>query len=64
MDNLSAATTDTDEINMDVQKSSSAKDNYGALASANPPISVAAPKPLSSNMESIYFFLSKTPSFA
>ena len=33
------------------------------ISSANPPISVAAPKPLSSNMDSISVLPTKTPSF-
>ena len=50
-DHLAAAPTDADEVNMDVQKGYGAKDTYGPLSSATPPISAAAPKPLSSNMD-------------
>ena len=39
---------------MDVQDGSGDKDTSGTLSSANPPISVAAPKPLSSNIDSRY----------
>ena len=49
---------------MDVQDGSGDKDTSGTLSSANPPISVAAPKPLSSNMESRSVFLTKIPSFS
>ena len=56
--------TDADDVNMDVQKGSSSKETSGPFSSANPPISVAAPKPLSSNMDSIYVLPTKTPSFA
>ena len=59
-----AAPTDAYEVNMDVQKGSGAKDTSGPLSSANPPISVAAPKPLSSNMDSRYVLPTKIPSFA
>ena len=60
---LEAAPTDYDEVNMDVQKVDGAKDTSGTFSSANPPISVAAPNPLSSNMESRYFLPTKTTSF-
>ena len=49
---------------MDVQKGSSAKDTSGPLSSVNSPISVAAPKPLSSDMDSSSVFPTKTTSFA
>ena len=49
---------------MDVQKGSGAKDTYGPLSSANPLISGAAPKPLTSNMDSRSVFPTKTPFFA
>ena len=64
MDILADATTDDDEVKMDVQKSYGAKDTSGPLSSANPPISVAAPNPLSSNMDSRYVLPTKTKSFA
>ena len=47
-DHLAVAPTNDDEVKMDVQNVSGAKDTSMPLASANPPISVAAPKPLSS----------------
>ena len=53
-----------DEMNMDTQKFRGTKDTYGLLSSANPPISVAAPKPPLPYMESGYFFPTKTTSFA
>ena len=46
MYNLEDASNDADEVNMYVQKCSGAKDTSGPLSSANPPKSVAAPKPL------------------
>ena len=63
-DSLAAATTDADDVKMDVQKGSDAKDTSGTLSSANPTISVEAPKPLSYNMESRYFLPTKKNSFA
>ena len=63
MDRLSAATSEADEVNMDVQKGSGAKDTSVPLYSANHTISVAAPKPLSSNMVSRYVLPTKKPSF-
>ena len=63
-DFLAAAPTDADEVKMGVQNNSGAKDTSGPLSSVNPPISVSAPKPLSSNMESRYVFTTKIPSFA
>ena len=60
---LAAAPTDSDEVNMDVQNVSGAKDTSGTFSSANPPISVVAPKPLSSNMDSRYFLPTKILSF-
>ena len=63
-DHLADAPTDADEVKMDIQKGSGAKDTSGSLSSANPPISVAAPKPLSSNMESRSVLQNKTPPFA
>ena len=64
MDHLSSAPTNAYEMKMDVQKGYSSKDIYGHFSSASPPISVAAPKPLSSNMDSRSVFPTKTPSFA
>ena len=64
MDRLAVYPTDTDEVSMDVQKGSGAKDTSGPLSITNPPISLAAPKTLSSNMESRYVLRTKTPSFA
>ena len=61
---LADAPTDADEVNMDIQKGSGAKDTSGTLSSMNPPISVAALKPLSSNMDSRSILPTKTPSFA
>ena len=43
---LSAATTDADEVKIDVQKGFFAKDISGPLYSGNTPISAATPKPL------------------
>ena len=61
---LAAALTNADEMNMDVQKCSGYKDTSGPLSSLNPPISVAASKPLSSDMDSRYLFPTKTTYFA
>ena len=58
-----AALNDADEVNMDVQKGSDDKDTSRPLPSENPPISIAAPKLLSYNMESRSVFPTKTPSF-
>ena len=63
-DHLAAAPTDADEMKMDAQKGYGVKDTYGPFSSVNPPISVAAPKPLSSNMDSRYVLPTKLPSFA
>ena len=46
-DRLEASLTNADEVNMDVQNVSGTKDTCGHLFSANPPISVPAPKTLS-----------------
>ena len=62
-DHLSAAPKNADEVKMDVQKGSGDKDTSGTLSNENPPISVAAPKPLSSNMDSRYVFPTKAPYF-
>ena len=48
---LAAALNDADEVKMDLQKVTGTKDTSGPLSSANIPISSAAPKPLSSNMD-------------
>ena len=61
MDRLAVYPTDTDEVNMDVQKGSGAKDTSGPLSSTNPPILLAAPKTLSSNMDSRFFCEPKHP---
>ena len=63
-DRLSAATIDADEVKMYIQKGSGNRDTSGPFSSANPPISVLAQKPLSSNMDSRSVFPTKTPSFA
>ena len=42
-DNLVSSLTDADELKMDIQKGSGAKDNSGPFLSTNPPISVAEP---------------------
>ena len=63
MSHLEAAPNDAGEVTMDVQKGSGAKYTSGTLSSTNPLISVAAPKPLSYNMDSRYVFPTKTPSF-
>ena len=62
MDRLAAAPTDADEVKMDAPKCYGAKDTSGPLSSVNPPISVAAPKPLSSNMKSRSVLPTKIPS--
>ena len=51
-------------MKMDVQKGYVAKDTSGPLSSANPSISVAATKPILSNMESRSVWSTKTTSFA
>ena len=61
---LSAAPTNNDEVNMDVQRGYCVKDTTGPVSSANPPISVVAPKPLSSNMEPRSVLPTKITSFA
>ena len=45
-DCLAAAPTNADEVKMDVQKGSGAKDTSGPLSIVNPPSSVAARKQL------------------
>ena len=62
-DRLTTPTVDADEAKMDVQKGCGAKDTSGPFFSKNPPISVAAPKPLPSDMDSRSFLPTKTPSF-
>ena len=62
-DNLAAASTNADEVKMYIKKGSGSKDIYGHFPIKNPPISVAAPKPLSSNMDSRSVFTTKIPSF-
>ena len=64
IDISAAALTDADEIKMGVQKDYGTKDTSGVFSSANPPISVPAPKPISSDMDSRSIFPTKTPSFA
>ena len=64
MDSLASAPTKADELNMDLQKGSSTKYTSWPLSSANHPFSVAAPKPLSSNMNSRSVLPTKTISFA
>ena len=49
---------------MGVPKGSGAKDTSGTFSSANPPISVAVQKPLSSNMGSISVLPTKIISFS
>ena len=56
-DCLAAAPTDDDEVKMVVPKVYGAKDTSGPLSSANHPILVAAQKPLSSDMDSIFVFV-------
>ena len=56
--------TNDDKVEMDVQKGSVAKDTYGLFSGANVPISVAAPKSLSSNIDSKSVLMTKTTSFA
>ena len=62
-DHLGASTTNVDEVKIDERKGYGTKDTSGTLTSENPPISGAAPKPLSSDMDSRYFFPNKIPSF-
>ena len=64
MDCLAPGPTDANEVKMDVQKVYGAKDTSGPFPSANPPILVAAPNTLSSNMYSRSVLPTKTPSFA
>ena len=61
---LAEAPTYNYELKMDVQKASVTKDTYGPLSSANSPVSVVAPKPLSSNIDSRYFYPNKITSIA
>ena len=61
---LAASPTDDDEVNMDVQKYSGAKDTFGTLPSANSPIPIASSKPLSSNIDSRSVLPTKITSFA
>ena len=63
-DHLAYAPTNYDEVKMDVQKGCGEKDTSGPLSSLNPPISVAASKPPSSNMNSRYFLPTQTPYFS
>ena len=49
---------------MDIQNNSGEKYTSGPLYGENPPISVAALKPLPSTMDSRYIFSTKTPSFS
>ena len=63
-DHLEPAPTYAHEVNMDAQKDYGATYTYGPLSSVNPPISVAAPKPLLSNMDSRSVLPTKLPSFA
>ena len=59
MDHLAAAPTNDEEVKMDAQKCSGAKDTSGHFSSTNPTISLSAPKTLSSNMDSRYDFPTK-----
>ena len=61
---LADAPTYDDEVNMDTQKIYGTKDTSGTFSGVNPPISVPAPKPLSSNMDSRSVLPTKIPSFA
>ena len=63
-DNLAAAPTNADEVKIYIQKCYGSRDTSGTLSSVNPPVSVVATKPLSSNMDSIYFLSTKIPSLA
>ena len=63
-DCLEDTPTNSDEVNMDVQKGHGAKDNSEPLYSVNTPISVSEPNPLSSNIDSRYVLPTKTTSFA
>ena len=62
-DCLATALINNDELNMDVQKGCDAKYTSGTLSSANPPILVASPKPLSSHMGSRSILTTKISSF-
>ena len=55
-DCLKSDLADYDEVKMDIPKGSGTKETSGPLSNANPPISIAAPKLLSSDMESISIF--------
>ena len=63
-DSLEYAPTNVDEVKMDVQKGYGAKDTSEHFSSASPPILVAAPNPLSSNMDSRSVLSTKISSFA
>ena len=54
-DRLADAPNNADEVNMDVKKCYGSRDTSGTLSGVNPPVSVVATKPLSSNMDSRYF---------
>ena len=62
VDHLASDLTNDYEVKMDVQKVSGAEDTSGPLSSANLPISVTSPKPLSSNIDSRSGFPTKIPS--
>ena len=64
MDSLSASLANVDEVKINFQKVSGNKDTSGPFSSVNTPISLASPKPLSSNMDSRCVLSTKTPSFA
>ena len=63
-DNLVAAPTNVDELNMYIQNGYVAKDTSESLSSANPTISVTAPKPISSNTDSRSVFPTEIPPFS
>ena len=63
-DRLVDAPTNADEVKMDFQKVYGAKDTSGTLSSVKSPISVAEPKPLSSNTHSRSIFPPNIPSFS
>ena len=64
MDNLASALTDVDEMKMDIQNFYGDKDASEPLYTESSTISLAAPKPRSSNMDSRSVLPTKIPPFA
>ena len=63
-DHLASSQKKSDGLKTDFPKVYGSKDTSRPLSSVNLPISVAAPNPISSNMDSRYVFPTKTPYFA